>query len=1442
MTCVCTRINPVSILLGPARHAIIACIALLAIVSASTRASAQTPVQWTKADGGNGHWYQRVEVGNAIGWSEADLAARAAGGLLVTMTSPAEAAWVRSQFVTNQSTCGSGAPGELAIWIGLAQDESAPTFSEPAGGWRWITGEELGETSWASGEPDDGGGGSDRAGLLVSGEWADFTGSPTDNCVRSFVIEWSSDCNGDGAVDLGQILAGELSDANANGVADCCEGLGTPTDDCNANGEFDACELSLPGADTDGDFVLDECERKFGDLNLDSEVGAPDLALLLSAWGSTAPSSADLNGDGEVGAQDLALLLSRWGQTPPWMLPKIVSVTPGSGSSNGGTAITIDGWNLAGTTAVTVGDGAATNVAVVDPKRVTATTPAGTPGTVSVSVTTPLGTANAPDAFTYILGSPTITAVVPAGGATVGGASVTITGSGFEASMTVRVGDNAAPAVTVLSPTVATFVTPAGSVGPANVTVTTSTGSATATGAFHYVVVPAWATMLEALPDPSIITKADLRAAIMAVGRPWRVTHTATQMEMVLIPPGSFNMGCLAANSCFPEEFPVRTVVLPSAFYLGRFEVTQGQWTAVMGSNPSQFQGPDYPEAVHRPVEMVSWNTIQNFLAPNGMRLPTEAEWEFAYRAGTTTVFHAFDGAPNGTDSHGDLPLIGWIDSNSGGQARRVGQKAANGFGLHDMSGNVLELVSDWYFLSYNGASTVAPRGAANGTVRVCRGGSWNLWSYDARASRRLTAGPGGVASSLGFRAVREVSDMPLPFVQQITPTVLPSQVPTTITIKGLHLGGITEVSVGGVAATNITVVDAMTITAVVSGLAAGSKDVAVTTPAGTSNFPNAIWLVDPPTIAAVSPAFGPLGGGTQIEITGTNFYEPVTVQIGGVNATNASLVSWTRILAYVPASAAGPRDVRVTTVGGSFTLPNGFTYVAPPTLSAVSPNGGPASGGTVITLTGTNFMGSATVKLNGVLATNVSILSPTTIVATTPSSSLGAKTVLVTTPGGMASIFNGFTYFGLPTVASVNPALGPPQGGVPVTISGSQFYGTPTVTFGGVPATNVVVASTTTITAVPPPGVVGPAVVSVSTQSGTGSNASAYAYVDAPSVASVFPDNGAISGGTQVVITGARFYPPVSVSFGGVAATNVQVLSESTIAATTPPGAAGPIQLTVTTASGTFALPSAFTYTTNWYSLLEALPDPAVVTKESLRSAIIATGLPWRVRDHGTQIEMLLVPPGTYQRGCNGSLQCSCGVAGWDPHTVTLTSPFYLGRYEVMQKEWIARMGSNPSGYSGQNRPVERVSWNSVQNFLASSGLRLPTEAEWEFACRAGVTTAFHAAPAYPGGTDNDDLVGAIAWYNLNSTETSVVGGKAANSLGFRDMAGNVYEWLSDWYGPYPTTAVVNPVGPATGTARVVRGGAYNSSSCSLRCGARGLFGPTEFYPYLGFRVARSP
>jgi formylglycine-generating enzyme required for sulfatase activity len=218
-------------------------------------------------------------------------------------------------------------------------------------------------------------------------------------------------------------------------------------------------------------------------------------------------------------------------------------------------------------------------------------------------------------------------------------------------------------------------------------------------------------------------------------------------MEFVPIPAGSFWMGCSEGDEeCRVSEEPRRQVRLSRPFELGKYEVTQQQWQAVMGDNPSIFHG------ARRPVEHVSWHEVQEFLSKLNARqdgyryrLPTEAEWEYAARAGTSGKYY------------GDLDAIAWHADNTEPGTHDVGKKQPNAWGLFDILGNVSEWCQDWYALDYYKRSEDAdPQGPSSGTMRIIRGGAWYEKPWFLSVSFRDSMVPEERHSRVGFRCLRE--------------------------------------------------------------------------------------------------------------------------------------------------------------------------------------------------------------------------------------------------------------------------------------------------------------------------------------------------------------------------------------------------------------------------------------------------------------------------------------------------------------------------------------------------------------------------------------------------------------------------------------------------------------------------------------------------------------
>jgi formylglycine-generating enzyme required for sulfatase activity len=259
--------------------------------------------------------------------------------------------------------------------------------------------------------------------------------------------------------------------------------------------------------------------------------------------------------------------------------------------------------------------------------------------------------------------------------------------------------------------------------------------------------------------------------------------------------------------------------------------------------------------------------------------------------------------------------------------------------------------------------------------------------------------------------------------------------------------------------------------------------------------------------------------------------------------------------------------------------------------------------------------------------------------------------------------------------------------------------------------------------------------------------------------------------------------------------------------------------------------------------------------TPEPIRAAVAAAkAVKEKVVDLGNGVKLVLVwcPPGTFMMGSPTTEK------GRDDdevqHEVTLTQGFWLGKYEVTQAQWQQVMGNNPSKFKGSNNPVEQVSWNDCQKFIAKlnalmkeKGLtkdgifRLPTEAQWEYACRAGTTTALHNNEELDSTDGFCHHLDEIGWYRENSgSKTHPVGLKLPNAWGLYDMSGNVWEWSNNRYGKYPIGSTTDPTGASSGSYRVGRGGGWYNDARLCRSANRDWITPPSRNRLLGFRITR--
>jgi hypothetical protein len=533
------------------------------------------------------------------------------------------------------------------------------------------------------------------------------------------------------------------------------------------------------------------------------------------------------------------------------------------------------------------------------------------------------------------------------------------------------------------------------------------------------------------------------------------------------------------------------------------------------------------------------------------------------------------------------------------------------------------------------------------------------------------------VASDLNFGQALLV-----PAVIEVAPASGPATGGTTVTITGGGFTGATAVMFESAPATAVTVNSYPQITAV-SPPGSGTANVTVTTPAGPSAASAGSQFTYPPlpVVTNLDPSNGPAAGGTPVTITGSGFTDETAVRFGSAVATPllVTISTDTQIVVESPAGA-GTVDVAVTAPGGTSAPSSGsqFTYdqtAGVPVITNVDPQNGPAVGGTTVTITGSGFTGATAVKFGPGAATDVDVDSATQITAVSPAGS-GAVDVAVTTSAGRSApgAASQFTYLPVPTVTGVDPDNGPTAGGTTVAISGTGFTDATAVRFGSAATTPMMgtVVTATAITAISPAGT-GVVDVSVVTPGGTSAANSddEFSYVRMPTVSTIAPHAGPLTGETPVTITGLGFAGATAVKFGSFGGTDMTVESDTEITVTSPPGIAGAVQVAVTTPVGTSSAAgtaSQFTY----------MPVP-VVTAVTPGSGSDHGGTPVTITGSGFigATAVMFGPDAATEVIVDSGTQISAvSPSGSGTVTVTVTTPGGTSTNSMVQLAGVGRPG----------------------------------------------------------------------------------------------------------------------------------------------------------------------
>ena len=749
----------------------------------------------------------------------------------------------------------------------------------------------------------------------------------------------------------------------------------------------------------------------------------------------------------------------------------------------GGTTVAVTGTGFSGASAVDFGVYSATYT-VISSTQISATSPAAPAGTVDLTVTTPSGTSatSAADHFSYEAG-PSVSALSPLAGPLSGGTTVAVTGTGFSGASAVDFGVLAASAYTVASATQLSATSPAQAAGTVDLTVTTPSGVSATSAADHF--------SYEAGPSVSALSPL---------------------------------AGPLSGGT---------TVAVTGTNFTGASAVSFGSTSATSYTVSSATQLSATSPAGTGTVDLT-------VTTPSGVSATSAAD-QFSYEAApSVSALSPVAGLPAGGTS---VSVTG--TNFTGASAVHFGAVVATTYSV----------------ISSTQISATSPAASA-GTVDLT-----------------VTTPSGTSATSAADHFSYEAA----PTVSALSPVAGLPAGGTTVAVTGTGFSGASAVDFGVLAATTYSVISSTQISATSPAASAGTVDLTVTTPVGTSATSAAdhFSYEAAPVVSALSPVAGPLASPTVVSVTGTGFSGASAVYFGLVAATTYTVSSSTSLSATTAPQAAGTVDVIVTTpVGTSATsTADHFTYEATPTVSALSPVAGQPAGGTSVVITGTGFGGASTVDFGLVATTIYTINSSTQITATAPAHAAGTVDVTVTTPLGTSatSAADQFSYETAPTVSAVSPVAGLPAGGTSVVITGTGFGGASAVYFGAYPVTIYTINSSTQISTFSPAQAAGTVDVTVTTSLGTSatSGADQFAYEAAPSVSALSPVAGPLSGGTTVAVTGTGFSGASTVDFGVYSATYT-VISSTQISATSPAHSAGTVDLTVTTPVGASALSAA--------------------------------------------------------------------------------------------------------------------------------------------------------------------------------------------------------------------------------------------------------------------------
>ncbi|WP_158609678.1 IPT/TIG domain-containing protein [Cellulomonas triticagri] len=844
-----------------------------------------------------------------------------------------------------------------------------------------------------------------------------------------------------------------------------------------------------------------------------------------------------------------------------------LTLDPTQGPTTGGTPVTITGTGLTGATGVSFGGTAGTGLVVDSDTQIRVTAPAHAAGPVDVVVTLPGLDATATAGYAYVTpGTATVSAVTPDSGPVAGGTSVTLTGTGLGTVTAVTFDGVPATIQPGGTATSLTVTTPPHAAGPVPITITNAGGTSTLPAGFTY------------LGDGTGVTVATLTPGTVPTAGGTTVTVTGTGFTGAT---GVTVRGAAASDVVVGAGGTSLTFTVPPSETAGAAPVVLQFPLGTAAAGNLTYQAPSLT-SVAPPQGPTSGGTTVT-LTGTGIEAATGVTFGGIPATALTVVGPGQITVTAPAQGAGAVPVqvtLPGLDPAAGTYTY-----LADGANATVTSVTPAQLPTSGGTITISGTNLGAATGVTVGGVPLT-GVTVAAGTITGTVPPSETGGPRPVVVQFPAGTVPAGTVTLLaPTITALTPNWGVSSGGNSVTITGTNLGAATAVTFDGVAAP-ITASSPTSLTVTVPAGTHGPADVLVTLPGADAALAAGYTYLDDGSEAEVTgltPTEVPTTGGTTVTITGTGLDAVTGVTIGGIPAANVVVgPGGTTVTATTPPSDV-PGAATVTLTFEAGTVVAGTLIYVPPTITGVTPDDGPAAGGTSVTLTGTGFTGASQVLFDGVPGT-ITAVAPggTGITVTTPAHAPGPVPVTVVLTGTDATLADGFTYLADGTGATVT-GIAPttvPTGGGTVTVSGTGLGPVTGVTVGGEPATVVDVApdGTSVTVAVPATETAGPADVVLQFPGGE-LPAGAITYA-APTVATLDPASGVAAGGETVTLTGTGLAGATEVTFGGVPATIVEVDPDGLfITVTTPAGAPGPVDVAVTLPGLDAALADGFTY-----------------------------------------------------------------------------------------------------------------------------------------------------------------------------------------------------------------------------------------------------------------------